>query len=178
MQRKTMIAAAALTAIAATAAPSPVLGDEITYEQHDVRSDPRKGSPEHVSLDVPEDWDRQELNRVSVGFFDSTESSRSLVVDLRPLVNTVRELRAQVKMLRDSGPEHYREYDFRVNDGEGKIRARWVYSYSDAQTGGDWSYASVFLIDGDRLFLEGKQTDIEELREIRRHVVTSYEVHE
>jgi hypothetical protein len=171
-----MIAAAAVAAIAATAAPSPVLGDEISYVHHDVRSDPREGSPEHVSLDVPDSWEIR-LTRTSASFSDQTRGA-SLVVDLRPLVNTVRELRAQVRMLRDRGAEYYREYDFRVNDQGAKIRARWVFSYSDAQTGGHWYYTSIFLIDGDRLFLEGKKADIEELRQIRRRVVTSYQVHE
>lgn len=176
MQRKTMIAAAAIAAIAGTVAPSPALGDEITYVHHDVRSDPRKGSPEHVSLDVPDSWETRST-RTSASFFDQIPGS-SLVVDLRPLVNTVPELRDQVAMLRDQGAERYREHDFRVNDPGSKIRARWVFAYSDAQTGSDWSYASIFLIDGDRLSIEGKLADIEELREIRRRVVTSYQVHE
>ena len=177
MRRKTMIATAAVAAFAATAASSPVLGEEISYVHQDVHSDPPKGSPEHVSLDVPDSWERDQLTRSSVGFFDEAPGP-SLVVDLRPDVNTVRELRVQVEMLRDRGAEFYREYDFRVNDQESEIRARWVFSYSDAQTGGHWSYTSIFLIDGNRLFLDGKKADIEELREIRRHAVTSYEVHE
>ena len=178
MPRRTVIAAAALAALA-TATPWPATAeDEVTYEQHDVRSKPKSGSPEHVTLDVPSEWDRDRLNRVSVGFFDYTVPPRSIVVDLDPLVDTVKEARSEVRSFRDLGRRYYREHDFRVNDDDQKIRARWVYAYRDAQTDDTWSYTSVFLMGRERLVIDGRRVDKEGLKEIRRHVVASFEVQE
>src|SRR5687767_7059207 len=57
MPTRTVIATAALAAVAATAASAPALAEEPTYEQQDVRSRPKDGTPEHVTLDVPADWE-------------------------------------------------------------------------------------------------------------------------
>ena len=178
MTRQTAIATAAFAAIAAAVVPSPALAAEVSYETHDVRSDPKKGAEEHVTLDVPDDWERDRLNRVSVGFFDYTTATRSLVVDLDPLNDTPREIRAEAQTLRDRGSRYYREHDFRVNDKGEKIRVRWVYSYRDAQTDDEWSYTSVVLIDDERLVLDGARTDREQLEQIRKRVVGSFEIQE
>jgi hypothetical protein len=168
----------ALAALAGTFAPgpAPALAEEVAYTSHDVRSRPRTGTPEHVTLDVPATWERDRLNRYSVGFFDYTEHPSSIVVDLDPLSDTVREVRAEVRTLRALGRRYYREHDFRVNGPDKKIRARWVFAYRDAQTEDTWSYTSVFLIDGDRLTVDGRRAERDELKEIRLHVVRSYEV--
>ena len=173
MTRTTTLAIATLAALAATTAPA--LGDEITYEQHDVRSKPRDGDPEHVTLEVPDDWRRDRLNRVSVGFFNDTAPPRWITVDLDPLNDTAGEMRAEAKTLRDLGDRYYREFDFRVNDTDDKVRVRWVFAYRDAPTDDTWSYTSVFLMGDDRLLIDGRLKVKEELQEVRRHVVASYE---
>ena len=175
MPSRTVIATAALAALAAAAAPAPALAEEPTYDQQDVRSRPKDGTPEHVTLDVPADWERDRLNRVSVGFFHITENPQTIVVDLDPLVDTVREARAEARTLRDLGHRYYREHDFRVNEEDDLVRVRWVFAYRDAQTDDTWSYTSVFLMQDDRLVIDGRLTEKEELQEIRRHVVASYE---
>ena len=175
MPGRTLIAAAALAAVVSPVAPAQALDQETTYEQQDVRSRPKGGTPEHVTLDVPTGWDRDRLNRGSVGFFHITAHPQSIVVDLDPLSDKVSEMREERRTLRDLGPKYYREYDWRVNDPNRKIRVRWVYAYRDAQTDDTWSYTSVFDIDHDRLEIDGRRTQKDELKEIRRHVVASYE---
>lgn len=174
MPRSTVIATVALAALATTVAPA--LAEEASYEQHDVRSNPKKDPSEHVTLKVPADWDRQRLNRVSVGFFNQTARPQTIVVDLDPLNGTAKELRAEAKALRDLGPRYYREHDFRVNDEDDEITARWVFSYRDAQTGDDWSYTSVFLFDDERLEIDGRRVDREELKQVRTRVVGSFQI--
>lgn len=180
MPGRTLIATAALAALAVSVVPSPASAadEEITYEQHDVRSNPREGEAEHVTLDVPSEWERDRLNRVSVGFFDYTVAPQSIVVDLDPLVDTVQEMRAEAKTLRDRGSRYYKEYDFRVNDKDDKVRVRWVFAYRDAQTDDTWSYTSVFLMSGERLVIDGRRVDKDQLKEIRRHVVGSFQIQE
>jgi hypothetical protein len=174
MPRCTVISSVALAALATTMTPS--LAAEVSYEQHDVRSNPKEGPSEHVTIDVPDSWERDRLNRVSVGFFDYTTATRSIVVDLDPVNDTPKEMRAEVQTLRDLGPRYYREHDFRVNgEGDG-IRVRWVFAYRDAQTDDHWSYTSVFLIDDERLVLDGARSDKDELKELRTHVVSSFEI--
>jgi len=175
MPRRTLIAAALLPAFLPLV-PLPATADEeVTYVQQDVRSNPRKGSPERVTLRVPSDWDRNRLNRVSVGFFNYTVRPQSIVVDLDPLHDTVKETRAEVRSFRDLGLRYYREYDFRVNGKDEKVRVRWVYAYRDAQTDDTWSYTSVFLMSGERVVVDGRRRDRQELRSVRHHAVRSFE---
>jgi hypothetical protein len=76
-------------------------------------------------------------------------------------------------MFREMSPRYYREYFFEVNDEDKKIRVR-VYAYRDAQTDDTWSYTSVLLLRDDRLVIDGRLVDREKLKEVRKHVVTSY----
>lgn len=128
MPRRTVVAAT-LAALAPPALPAAASAAEVSYEQQDVRSRPKEGTPEHVSLDVPTGWDRQRLNRVSVGFFHVTAHPQSIVVDLDPLSDKVSAVREERRALRDLGSRYYREYDWRVNDPDKKIRIRWVFAY-------------------------------------------------
>lgn len=100
MPARTLIAAATLAVLAAPLAPAPALG-ETTYEQQDVRSRPKEGTPEHVRLDVPTGWARDRLNRVSVGFFHITAHPQSIVVDLDPLSDKVSEMRKERRTQKD-----------------------------------------------------------------------------
>lgn len=174
MPTRTPITAAAIAALAVTATPGPSPAEEVTYEQHDVRSRPKDGTAEHVTLEIPSHWERDRLNRVSVGFFDYTEHPQVITVDLDPLSDTVREMRGEARTLRDLGRRYYREFDFRVDDQEDEVRVRWVFAYRDAQTDDTWSYTSVFLMQDDRLVIDGRLTEKEGLQEVRRHVVASY----
>ncbi len=179
MPRRTVLttaAAAALAVLATTASAAPAPADELTYEQHDVRSNPKKGPSDHVTLDAPADWDRQRLSRVAVGFFNHTARPQTIVVDLDPLNDTVKEIRDEAQTLRDRGDRYYREYDFRVNDADDKVRVRWVFAYRDAQTGDKWSYTSVFLIGHERLEIDGRHVDKDQLKQLRTQVATSFEI--
>src|SRR5687768_13738503 len=129
MPTRTTLATAALAALTLVATSAPVSAEETSYEQHDVRSRPRTGDPDHVTLEVPADWDRQRLNRVTVGFFNTTVRPQTIVVDLDPASDTVEEMRAEARTLRDLGERYYREYDFRVDDEDAKVRVRWVFAY-------------------------------------------------
>ena len=173
MTRTTALAIATVAALATTA--TPALADEITYEEHTFTSNPREGEPEEISLEVPADWDRQRLNRVTVGFFGTSVMPQTIVADLDPLSDTVREMRAEAKTLRDLGKRYYREFDFGVNDEDDKVRVRWVFAYRDAQTDDTWSYTSIFLMGDDRLEIDGRLKQKEQMQEIRRHVVASYQ---
>lgn len=175
MSRPTIITTVALAALATTVAPA--LAGEMSYEQHDVRSNPKEGPGEHVTLDVPDTWDRDRLNRFTVSFSDS-EAHRGLVVDLDPHYDTARKMRAEAQVMRDLGPAYYREHDFRVNDEDEKVRVRWVFAYRDAQTEDRWWYTSVLLIDDERVFLDGELSDKEELKQIRKRVVGSFQIQE
>ena len=177
MPRRTLVTTAVLAALGATAVPAPAPAEEVTYEQHEFESSPRKSegpAPERVTLEVPTGWDRQELNRVTVGFFNTTARPQTIEANLHPVADTVRETRDEVKMFREMSARYYREYFFEVNGDDKKIRVRWVYAYRDAQTDDTWSYTSVFLLRDDRLVIDGRLVDKEELKEIRKHVVTSY----
>ena len=179
MPRRTLIATAALAAVATTVAPLPASAEEeLTYEQHEFRSNPKKGPEEQVTLEVPADWDRDRLNRVAVGFFDYSVHTRNIIVDLSPLSDTPEEMRTRVREMRDLPDRYYREYDFRVNDDDAEISVRWVFAYRDAPTDDTWSYTSVFLMDDEELVIDGRYKQKEELQEIRRHVVASFEIQE
>jgi hypothetical protein len=174
--RLTVIAAAAAVLSGATIAPASHAGaEELVFENRKVKSDPPEGSPEVATLDVPADWVRNRLNWHSVGFFDLTAPGKSIVLDLEPLEDTVREVRAERRLLRGLGPSDYREYAFRVADPGSKVRVRWVYAHRDSQTEDTWSYTSVFLMRGNRLVIDGRRSEREELKPIRRHVVRSVE---
>jgi hypothetical protein len=172
MSRITIIATA-VAALAATTAPASAMAEDVTYATQVVRSNPTDGSQEVVTLDVPADWVRDRLNPYSVGFFDDVAPVRSIVIDLNPRANTVRETKAEARTLRALGRNYYRELDFRVLDPGKKIRVRWVFAYRDAQTDDTWSYTSVLLMHGERLVIDGRYSQREELSQIRRHVVTS-----
>ena len=183
MPRRAVVATATLSALASAVTAAPVLADEtsgdvVTYVQQDVRSHPKKGEEEHVTLDVPADWTRDRLNRVSVGFFDYQVHTRWVTVDLDPHNDTVEEMRAEVRSLRDLGDRYYKEHDFRVNEAdeeiEDEIRVRWVFAYRDAPTDDTWSYTSVFLMQDDLLVIDGRRRQKDELKDIRKHVVTTY----
>jgi hypothetical protein len=175
MSRTTIVTAAVLAALAATAAPTPATADDISYQNHVVESTPPDGAGESISLDVPADWERDTLNWHTAGFFDYIEQPRSIVVDLEPLVNTVREARAEARVLRELGRRYYREFAFKVNEPGSRVRARWVFAYRDAPTDDTWSYTGVFLMKGNRLVIDGRLAHKEELQQIRRHVVRSVE---
>jgi hypothetical protein len=176
MTRSTVLATVALAALAAV--PGPAVAEEVVFENHVVRSRPAEGAAEKISLDVPAGWDRDRLNRYSVGFFDYTDPVRTIVVDLDPLADTARETRAERRTLRDLGRRFYREFAFQVNDPGEEIRVRWIFAYRDAQTDDTWSYTSVFLMKGERLVIDGRLVEKQELRAIRRHVVRSVELPE
>jgi hypothetical protein len=128
---------------------------------------------ETVTLDAPAAWDRQQLNEHSVGFLNYTAPGKRIVLDLAPLVDTVAEMKAERRTLRDLGPRYYREVGFRVNDPGRKVRVRWVFSYRDAQTDDTWSFTSYYLMHGNRLEVDGRQTQRDRLVTIRDHVVRS-----
>ncbi len=175
MPRRNLVATA-VAAVAAVAVAAPALAEETTYEQHEFESSPRKseGTPERITLEVPTGWERQDLSRTTVGFDNVTVRPQSIIAYLHPVADTVRETRAEVKMFREMSDRYYREYFFQVNDEDKKIRVRWVYAYRDAQTDDTWSYTSVYLLRDDRLVVDGRLVDKDELKEIRKHVVTSY----
>jgi hypothetical protein len=133
------------------------------------------GTGERLTLDVPADWERSRLNRHSVGFFDYTAPGRWVVVDLQPLVDTVREARAERRGMRALGPRYYREHEFRVSGPGAAVRVRWVYSYRDAQTEDTWSWTSVYLVGDNRLVVDGRRSQRAGLEPISRHVVGSVE---
>jgi hypothetical protein len=170
-------AAAALATVVATApAPASPVAEDVVYESHLVRSDDPDGPDEQLRLDVPVGWERNQLNRHSVGFFDYTVPTRWITVDLKPRTNTVREMRGERRTLRTLGPAGYREHAFRIFDAGGRVRVRWVYSNRDPQTEDTWSYTSVFLMKGDLLVVGGRLSDRRRLVPIRRHVVRSVQI--
>jgi hypothetical protein len=174
--RKTLIAAALALAGVSTAVPANASAEDLVYENRSVESDPPDGAAEHLTLDVPADWDEDRLNWHSVGFFDLTAPGKSIIVDLEPRANTAREVRAERRQLRALGPSDYREYAFRVNEPGSRVRVRWVYANRDSQTDDTWSYTSVFLMRGNRLVIDGRRSERAQLKSIRRHVAPSVEL--
>lgn len=160
----------ATTALVASAVLAPTASAQEPEYEHQVV---RHGSHETVTLDAPAGWDRQQLNRHSVGFYDYTAPGKSIVVDLAPLVDTVAEMKAERRTLKDLGRRYYREVRFRVSDPGSKVRVRWVFSYRDAQTDDTWSFTSVYLMHGDRLVVDGRRAQREAIIPIRDHVVRS-----
>ena len=174
--RTTLIAAAIALAGTSAAVPCSASAEDVVYENRTVESDPPDGTAEHLTLDVPADWDEDRLNWHSVGFFDLTAPGKWIIVDLEPLANTAREVRAERRLLQALGPSDYREYAFRVNEPGSRVRVRWVYANRDSQTEDTWSYTSVFLMHGNRLVIDGRRSEKAQLKSIRRHVAHSVEL--
>lgn len=95
--RRTVVALA-VAALTASVAPVPAMAQDVAYEQQQVRSRPPEGTPvEHVTLEVPAEWERDRLNRYSVGFFDYRPNPRTIVVDLDPVSDTARKMRKEAR---------------------------------------------------------------------------------
>ena len=67
--------------------------------------------------------------------------------------------------------EELHEHAFRVNGTDAPVRARWVFSYSEPNTGNVDAYVSVFLLrGGNRVLVAGALQAKDLARQVRRHV--------
>ena len=178
MRRRTPLTATALTAALTAGALLGVPGaiaEAIVYENHNVRAvapgEP-VGSAEHAAIQIPTGYTRDKTSWHEWAWSGNVSDGITIWLDLQPRNDTVRELRAERARLRAQAGEDLREHAFRVNGKDAPVRARWVFSYSEPNTGDVDAYVSVFLLrGGNRVLVAGTLQEMDLARQVRRHVV-------
>ena len=168
------IAAAAAVGFSGSAVPANA--EAVVYENYGVRSNPpdRPGH-EYATVDIPTGYDVDRLNWHTTVFFENVDQGRTIHVDLHPEADTPRELRAERAELMEEAGDSYREFAFRVNDKDAKVRARWSFTYTEPGTGDVDPFISVLLMSGNQIRVVGKLAEREQIRFIRKHVRKSVE---
>jgi hypothetical protein len=155
----------------------PAAAEALVYDTKNVKAvEPGHGveTAEWAALDVPTGYTRQRFDWHTVGFIENVEGGRQIILDLRPEVGKVRELRAERAALEAEAGDAYREYRFVVHREEGSpVSARWTYSYAAPGTEDVEPFTSVMLMGGNRLTVVGKESERRFVRDIRHHVVRS-----
>jgi hypothetical protein len=177
MNRTTLTAfaaTAALTAGSALAAGS-AHAEAIVYENYNVRAkapDETLAGAEHASIKIPTGYTKHKPSWHRWAWVENVENGITIGLDLQPRRDTVKELKAERAALKEAAGEDYKEFAFRVNDLGSKVRARWVYSYSEPNSGNVDPYTSVILLrGGNRLLVAGEVAEMDLAKRIRRHTV-------
>lgn len=166
-------AAASLAAasVIGAALPLPAAAEAVTYRTRDVKAQLADGSTVWAALDVPTGYDRQRLNRHAVGFFERVPGGRVIILDFEPRSDNLLELREERADLAEQMGDDYDELAFHVNGKDSKVRARWVFAYTQGPRDRNDPYISVLLLrGGEQLQIGGKLSEAEHVRLIRRHV--------
>jgi hypothetical protein len=156
--------AAAAVAVSTVAVTAPATAEAVVYDTHHVKAD-----AEHASIDIPTGYTKHRENWHRFIWAEQFEGGRAIVLDLRPEADTVKELKAERGQL--VGAESYEEFAFVVNEPGSRVRARWVFTYSEPGTGDVDPFVSVMLMSGNRLQVAGKLAEKEQIKQIRRHVI-------
>lgn len=162
---------AAAAAVALTGVTLPANAEAVVYDSYGVRSNPpdRPGH-EYATLDVPTGYDVDRINWHTTAFFERVDQGRTVIVDLHPDADTLRELRAERAELMEEAGDSYREFAFKVKDKDAKVRARWSYTYTEPGTGDVEPFISVMLMSGNQVRVVGKVDEREHIRFIRKHI--------
>lgn len=178
MSRRTALTAAVTTAVLASGAllaAGPANAEAIVFEPENVHAVPppdAEPSREHATIEIPTGYTRHKVNWHQWAWVENIENGVTIQLDLKPNSDTVRELRAERNRLRSVGGDDYREFDFTVNEPGRKVRARWVFTYSEPFTDDVDSFVGVVLLrDGNRVLVAGRLDERRLATRIRRHVV-------
>ena len=164
----TLATTAAAAAVAVSGFVLPANAEAVVYETHDLRSNVPGGGHEYASIDIPTGYAKDRIDWHTIAFFEQVDQGRTIIVDLQPEADTVRELKADRAELQ--GEESYEEFAFNVNDKDAKVRALWSFTYSEPSTGDVEPLISVLLMSGNQIKIIGKVEDRKHLRFIREHV--------
>ena len=173
MQRlATLATTVAAAAVAVSGFAVPAHAEAVVYENHTVTSNPpnRPGN-EYASLDIPTGYMEDRFNWHTTAFVEQVDQGRTIIVDLHPKADTVRELKNKRARLMES--DTYREFAFKVNDKDSKVRVRWSFTYSEPGTGDVDPFVSVMLMSGNHVTMVGKLDEREQIRSIREHIRAS-----
>ncbi len=175
MHRFTALATtAAAAAVAVSGLALPAQADGAAYESQTVRSNPpdRPGH-EYATLAVPADYGKARLDWHTVGFFEMVDQGRAIILDLHPEADTLKEFEAERAAFIEEAGDSYEEFAYTVGEKGAKVRARWVYTYTDEGTGDVAPFISVMLMSGNQLRVVGNVPDREEVETLRKDVVRS-----
>ena len=166
-----IVTTAAAAAVVVTGLAVPANAEAVVYESYGVRSNPpdRPGH-EYASIDIPTGYDVDRLDWHTTAFFERVDQGRTILVDLHPAADTVRELREERTELEKEAGDSYREFAFDVNDRDAKVRARWSFTYTEPGTGDVDPFVTVMLMSGNQVRIVGKLDEREQLRSIRDHI--------
>lgn len=177
MNRPPLPALAATAVLTATSllAAGVAHAEAIVYESYNVRAkapdEPLAGA-EHASIEIPTGYTKHKLGWHRWVWSENVEDGVTIGLNLQPRRDTVKELKAERAALKEVAGEDYTEFAFRVNDVGSKVRARWVFSYAEPNTGNAEPYTSVILLrGGNRLLVGGRLSERDLAKRIRRHTV-------
>lgn len=161
----------AAAAVAMTGMALPANAEAVVYDSYSVRSNPPDHpGHEYAVLDVPTGYDVDRLNWHATAFVERVDQGRTIIVDLHPKADTVRELRAERADLKEGAGDSYREFAFKVKGKDAKVRARWSFTYTEPGTGDVAPFISVMLMSGNQIKVVGKLDEREHIRSIRNHI--------
>ena len=167
----TIATTAAAAAVAFSGFAVPANAEAVVYTSYGVQSNPpdRPGH-EYATIDIPTGYDVDRLNWHTTAFFERVDQGRTVIVDLHPKADTVRELRAERAELKKDAGDSYREFAFKVKDKDAKVRARWSFTYTEPGTGDVDPFVSVMLMSGNQVKVVGKLDERKQIRFIRKHI--------
>lgn len=178
MSRRTALTA---TVTAVALASSALLGtsaanaEAIVYKTRNVQAvapGEDLAGAEHAAIEIPTGYTRHKASWHEWYWVENVENGIAVALDLQPKNDTVKELKAERARFMEDFGEDYEELEFTVNGKDARVRARWVFTYFEANTGNVEPYTSVVLMrGGNRILVAGTLSEQDLAKRIRRHVV-------
>lgn len=168
----------ALTAtVAGAALASSLLGtaaanaEAIVYKTRNVEAVAPDGGVEHAAIEIPTGYTRYKASWHKWLWHDD-DNGLTVALDLQPRNDTVKELKAERAKFMEEFDEGYEELEFTVNGKDARVRARWVFTHLEANTGNVDPFTSVVLMrGGNRILVAHTLTERDLAERVRRHVV-------
>ncbi|HEU4511508.1 MAG TPA: hypothetical protein VFR87_00230 [Nocardioidaceae bacterium] len=165
------------TITAAALAASALLGagaanaEAVVYKTRNVEAVSPDGGVEHAAIEIPTGYTRHKASWHKWYWYDD-DNGLTVALDLQPRRDTVKELEAERSTFMEEFGEGYEELEFTVNGKDARVRARWVFTHFEANTGNVDPYTSVVLMrGGNRILVAGSLPEQDLADRIRRHVV-------